>query len=768
MKCGNILDQVSLFFLVSVLIFNHLVAIAEAKESSFKTYIVHVKKPKHYEVLSAQSTSHMDSWYETFLPPSSANTTTTTGGSTKHPRMVHTYRNVATGFAARLTAEEAEALAEKDGVVSVQPEKIYTLHTTHSPNFLGLHQGLGLWNETKLGQGVIIGVLDTGIWPDHPSFSDEGVPPPPPKWKGTCEFTGSACNNKLIGARNFVTELDKTGELKSLPPFDVNGHGTHTSSTAAGNFVQGANVFGEANGTAAGMAPFAHVAMYRVCEAGCYGADILAAIDAAVSDGVDVLSLSFGAGSTPFYADSIAIGAFAAAQKGIFVSCSAGNEGPGYFTMANEAPWILTVGASTIDRRIKATVKLGTGEEFEGESLFQFEPKDYDQTTLLPLVYAGSNGNDSSAFCMPGSLQKDVVAGKVVACDRSVEIGRIEMGKEVKRAGGAAMILMNKKIDGFSTYADPHVLPVSHVSYAAGVKIKSYINSTSTTPEATILFQGTVIGDSHSPALTSFSSRGPNSASPGILKPDIVGPGVSILAAWPSSVDNSTSNIPFNMISGTSMSCPHLSGIAALLKGSHPDWSPAPIKSAIMTTADVVNFGGKPILDEKASPADIFAIGAGHVNPSKANNPGLIYNIEPEDYIPYLCRLNYTDDQVSVITQETVKCSAVKSIGEAELNYPSFSIILGSETQSYNRTVTNVGEANSIYTLEVFPPEGTGVGVKPNKIMFNEVYQKVVYTINIFSISGGARTNRKGFSQGYLRWVSDKYSVRSQISVVFD
>ena len=561
----------------------------EAQENELNTYIVHVKKPYQFGVSFAQSNRNLKTWYHSFLPSTNIN---------QQPRMVHTYHNVATGFAARLTAEEAKALATKDGVVSIQQEKIYSLHTTHSPNFLGLHQGLGLWNQSNLGQGIIIGVLDTGIFPNHPSFSDEGVPPPPAKWKGKCDFTGAVCNNKLIGARDFLTEAAKTGGSNDQPPFDLEGHGTHTSSTAAGNFVNGANVFGQASGTAVGMAPYAHLAMYRVCsQDGCASADILAALDAAVDDGVDVLSLSLGGGSAPFYEDTIALGAFTATKKGIFVSCSAGNAGPDYFTMSNEAPWIFTVGASTIDRKIIANAKLGNGEELEGESLFQ--PKDFDQTKMLPLVYAGANGNESSALCAPGSLQSDDVAGKIVVCERGGNIARIDKGAEVKRAGGVAMILLNQKPDGFSTLADAHVLPASHVSFAAALKIKSYMNSTST-PTATIVFHGTAIGDSHSPAVSSFSSRGPSFESPGILKPDIVGPGVSILAAWPVSVDNST-NAPFNVISGTSMSCPHLSGIAALLKSSHPDWSPAAIKSAILTTADVVNLGGQPILDEKVT-----------------------------------------------------------------------------------------------------------------------------------------------------------------------
>lgn len=181
------------------------------------------------------------------------------------------------------------------------------------------------------------------------------------------------------------------------------------------------------------------------------------------------------------------------------------------------------------------------------------------------------------------------------------------------------MILMNEESDGFSTNADTHVLPATHVSHAAGLKIKAYINSTAT-PTAAILFKGTVIGKPLSPTVASFSSRGPNLESPGILKPDIIGPGVSILAAWPFPLDNCTnSKSTFNIISGTSMSCPHLSGIAALLKSSHPYWSPAAIKSAIMTSADTQNFEGKAIVDQTLRPADVFATGAGHVNPTRAN-----------------------------------------------------------------------------------------------------------------------------------------------------
>ncbi|XP_031251038.1 subtilisin-like protease SBT1.2 [Pistacia vera] len=438
---------------------------------------------------------------------------------------------------------------------------------------------------------------------------------------------------------------------------------------------------------------YAHLAIYKVCFGGkedCVDSDILAGIDAAIEDGVDVLSLSIGGDSVPFADDSIAVGSFAAIRKGIFVSCSAGNFGPSNSTLSNEAPWILTVGASTVDRSVVATAQLGNGEELDGESLFQ--PKSFS-STLLPLVYAGVDGKLESAVCANGSLNAVDVKGKVVLCERGGGIARIAKGEEVKNAGGAAMILMNDEPNAFSTDVDAHVLPATHVSHAAGLKIKSYINSTAT-PMATILFEGTVLGDPQSTAVASFSSRGPNLASPGILKPDIIGPGVSILAAWPFPLDdNKNLKFTFNMMSGTSMSCPHLSGIAALLKSSHPYWSPAAIKSAIMTTAYLRNIEGKPIVDETLEPADIFGIGAGHVNPSRANNPGLVYDIQPDDYIPYLCGLGYSDEEVSYIVHRTVNCSNIPSITEGQLNYPSFSVTLGS-TQTFTRTVTNVGQEN--------------------------------------------------------------------------
>ena len=257
--------------LITLMLFMLIPTFASPDEISLDTYIIRVD----HEVASKD----LDALYKSLMP-----TTTTTNDHRR--RLTYSYRNVFRGFAARLSPEEVKAMATKPGFISARLERKISLHTTHSPNFLGLYQNSGFWQSSRYGRGVIIGVLDTGIFPEHPSFRAEGMPPPPAKWKGKCEFNHTSCNNKIIGARTFTTSGDT--------PLDEDGHGTHTASTAAGRFVKGANIFGNANGTAVGIAPMAHLAIYKVCGISCLESDILAAMDAAVDDGVDILSLSLG------------------------------------------------------------------------------------------------------------------------------------------------------------------------------------------------------------------------------------------------------------------------------------------------------------------------------------------------------------------------------------------------------------------------------------------------------------------------------------------
>ncbi|CAD6260013.1 unnamed protein product [Miscanthus lutarioriparius] len=642
-----------------------LAVVAAVTGDELRTFIVHVQ-PHESHVFG--TTDDRTTWYKTFLP--------------EDERLVHSYHHVASGFAARLTEQELDALSAMPGFVTAVPNHVYRLLTTHTPQFLGLELPQRGRNYTsEFGEGVIIGVLDSGVYPFHPSFSGYGMPPPPAKWKGRCDFNASACNNKLIGARSFESDPS---------PLDQDGHGTHTSSTAAGAVVPGAQVLGQAAGTASGMAPRAHVAMYKVCGNECTSADILAGIDAAVGDGCDVISMSLGGPTLPFYEDNLAIGTFAAVEKGVFVSLAAGNDGPTDSTLSNDAPWMLTVAAGTMDRLIAAQVRLGNGSTFDGESAFQ---PNISTTVTYPLVYAGASSTPNASFCGNGSLDGFDVKGKIVLCDRGI-VARLAKGAEVKRAGGFGMIMANQFADGYSTLADAHVLPASHVSYVAGVAIKEYINSTAN-PVAQIIFKGTVLGTSPAPAITSFSSRGPSIQNPGILKPDITGPGVSVLAAWPFRVGPPSTEPTFNLESGTSMSTPHLSGIAALIKSKYPDWSPSAIKSAIMTTADPDDRSGKPIVDEQYVPANLFATGAGQVNPDKALDPGLVYDIAPAEYIGFLCGM-YTSKEVSVIARRSIDCSTITVIPDRMLNYPSITVMLPSTTNPtapvvVSRTVKNVG-----------------------------------------------------------------------------
>ncbi|KAL8034790.1 hypothetical protein ABFX02_12G053300 [Erythranthe guttata] len=747
----------TMFLLAAIFIFTF--HSASSSNTSYQTYIVHVDLPPTEEDgFSGQS--NLETWYHSFLPPSSeAATSDSDNHYTPSSRIVHMYRNVITGFAAKLSPEEVKEMEKKPGFMHARPHKKYQLHTTHSPNFLGLHQGVGAWPASNYGKGVIIGVIDTGITPGHPSFNDQGMPPPPPKWKGKCELSGTlSCNNKLIGARNFASYFPG-------PPIDNFGHGTHTASTAAGNFVSGANVFGQANGTASGIAPLAHLAIYKVGshENGTdvlFDKDLLAGMDAAIEDGVDVLSLSLAGDSvshaSPFHEDVVAIGAFSAVKRGIFVTCSAGNDGPSHSSLYNTAPWILTVGASTTDRKIKATALLGNGEAYEGESFYQPEEGGSSSEELLPLVYG--------ALCGSELLGEIGVKGKVVLC----EIGTFNNGQDVKDAGGAAMIGINDETDDYYTEPIPHVLPATLVNYEAALKIKAYIeDANSSTPTSAILFGGTVIGDKTAPMVTPFSSRGPNLVSPGIIKPDIIGPGANILAAWPVSIDNNIKEktATYNMVSGTSMSCPHLSGVAALVKSAHPDWSPAMVKSAIMTSSTQTNLGNIPILDQRHQPADVFAVGAGHVNPPAALNPGLVYDISARDYISYLCFL-YTERQVAAIVNRKIDCSSkseYSGVPEAQLNYPSFSVVLGQDIgYAYSRTVTNVGEAESTYyaKIECFP--GVSIFVEPTVLSFTEVKQQLTYEVYF---SRTEFTTNGSYVQGSISWVSTKHVVRIPVSV---
>ncbi|KAL5995619.1 hypothetical protein ACLOJK_025685 [Asimina triloba] len=737
-----------------------------------KTYIFRVNSrskpsifPTHYH------------WYtSTFVPP---------------PQILHTYSTVFHGFSATLSPSHAASLLRHPSVLAAFEDRLRQLHTTRSPQFLGLRNQRGLWSDSDYGSDVIIGILDTGIWPERRSFSDFNLDPVPSRWKGQCEtgvrFSPTSCNRKLIGARFFNKGHEAALRLNAgvgavnasvefLSPRDADGHGTHTASTAAGRHAFRASMGGYAAGIAKGVAPKARIAAYKVCwkNSGCFDSDILAGFDSAVADGVDVISISIGGGdgsTSPYYLDPIAVGAYGAVSKGVFVSSSGGNDGPSPMSVTNLAPWLTTVGAGTIDRNFPADVILGDGRKLSGVSLYSGKPL---AGKMFPIIYPGKTGGLPASLCMENALDPKVAIGKIVICDRGSS-PRVQKGLVVKNSGGVGMILANGISSGEGLVGDSHVLPACAVGAHEGDAVKNYASSAAN-PTATIVFHGTVVGVKPAPVLASFSARGPNGLAPEILKPDLIAPGVNILAAWtdavgPTGLDSDARKTEFNILSGTSMACPHVSGAAALLKSAHPDWSPAVIRSALMTTASINDNRLQPMTDESTGkPANPYDYGAGHVNLDLAMDPGLVYDIGNQDYVNYLCAIGYNPKTIQVITHTPAACPR-KKLSPANLNYPSISVVFDGREAGYARkmfvrTATNVGPANSVYTAKVdLSAKGMTVSVKPSKLVFSPSVKKQSFIITVSADTKNLSFGDSGLIYGFLSWSDGKHVARSPLVV---
>ncbi|KAG4150344.1 hypothetical protein ERO13_D04G000060v2 [Gossypium hirsutum] len=738
-----------------------LPALADSKRN---VYIIYMGKRQHLDVELLTKTHH--------------DMLVTVLGSeeTSEDSIVYSYKHGFSGFAAKMTKAQALKLSKLPGVIHVTRNRFYKVQTTRSWDYLGLSSTSlsNLLNKSKMGNGVIIGLLDTGIWPELEVFNDENLGPIPSRWRGVCEsgqhFDGAkACNRKLIGARYFISGLEaeygqpyNTSENDDyMSPRDSSGHGTHTSSIAGGSFVANASYDGLGLGTVRGGAPGAHLAIYKVCwrlyGGVCADADVLKAFDEAINDGVDVLSVSLAA-DIPLYSEvdhrgSIPIGSFHAVAKGITVVCAAGNAGPRAETVQNTAPWILTVAASTVDRSFPTPITLGNNQTIIGQAMFTGE-----DTVSAALVYPEVSDLMPPRNCESLSSNDDWMAGKIVLCFASDYNQSLlnDAILSVKAAGGLGVIV-SRSSSNYYPYAMN--FPCLQVTYETGTQILYYIRSTSN-PQVRLSPSRTHIGKPVSTNVAYFSSRGPSSNVPAILKPDIAAPGVQILAAIPPFDETTTGAFAF--LSGTSMATPHVSGIVALLKSLYPDWSPAAIKSAIITTGLTSHQSGGPIFAEGEPPklADPFDFGGGIVNPNSAADPGLVYDMNTENYVHYLCAMGYNNSDIFQLTEHPVVCPS-KQPSILDVNLPSITIPNLKKPTILTRTVTNVGPVNSKYKASVEFASGINVAVRPETLIFSSRTKAISFSVMISS----AHNVNAGYYFGSLKWTDGVHVVRSPISV---
>jgi subtilisin family serine protease len=679
------------------------------------------------------------------------------------------------GYSALLTKHEVAALRSQKNVLKVMKDELRQPQTDSSPGFLGLTGPGGAYASGYDGRGVVVGVIDTGIWPEHPSFADDGSYPAPPIGPLPCQFgvdvyddlgDGSheavnpndapfQCNNKLIGAREML-ETYRTVIGADPDEYDSarddEGHGTHTASTAAGNAGVEATVLGIPRGKVSGIAPRAYVVAYKALgNLGGFTSDLAAAIDQAVADGVNVINYSIGGGASLTSGDDIAF--LFAADAGVFVASSAGNDGPDPGTVGGPAtvPWLTAVGASTQSRFFQGTVVLGNGARYTGASIT-------DGVGTSPLVDAASLGNE---LCDPDQKFTGSIKGKIVVCLRGV-VDRIAKSRAVLAGGGVGMIMYEEDDEG-NLFSDSHFVPSVHVDNTPGEAIKSYIASVRK-PTARII--GKQISEwPNAPTMTDFSSRGPDTAAEDIIKPDVTAPGLQILAGnSPTPDPGLPAGELFQAIAGTSMSSPHVAGLFALLKQAHPDWSAAEAKSALMTTAR------QDVLDnDRKSKAGPFDMGAGHVKPGRPGDtgssfqPGLVYDAGFNEYLGFLC-----DADRSVFANPDATCTSLENAGvpvqATDLNLASIGVSQLAGTQTVTRTVTSVAQTAGalVYKATVSAPDGFTVTVSPSTLRLNRG-QSATFKVTITNVSAPVDDWRFGS----LTWKEEggKYAVRSPIAV---
>ena len=718
---------------------------------------------------------------------------------------LYSYRYAFNGFAARLTSIQAQKLRSNRNVLRVWEDRMRYLYTNDSPTFLGLFDpsgglitGLGL-----KGEDIVIGVIDSGIAPDHPSFSDSRTASrpklcrsswaeesllgmwlcrrfrkdddiltydPPVDWNGQCEvgdrFTTESCNNKIIGARFYADGFRQTHEFdpnEFMSPRDADGHGTHIASTAAGNEVS-ASLAGTAIDRINGIAPRARIAVYKACwlEPGqlrgtCSTSDLQRAIEDAVADGVDIINYSVG-NTDISLDDPDDLALLAATDAGVLSVVAAGNDGPhplGSILSPSGAPWVLTVGASSrTGEKFEEALRVDAPDSIGGlyaarEASFTPALKNAGPVTE-ELILAEDDSDIAFDACEP-LVNSTELSGKIAFLQRGTCDFQVKL-ENAQGAGAIAAVVFNNQANLviMNGERDSVTIPAVMIGQADGQLLLDRLNAGQAVELTLDKSLFLIIGETGN-VMASFSSSGPNNTGPDILKPDVTAPGVNILAGQTPDLANGIQGETFQYLSGTSMAVPHVAGIAALIKQAHPDWSPAAIKSALMTTAhqDVKKA-------DSTTPADAFDMGSGHVVPNSAVDPGLVYDAGKENYDAFTCGTGAP----RVSEAECRRLTAADFPTEAvDLNLPTIALSTLVSSRTVRRQVTNVGAASQ-YRVEIDAPPGIDVAVNPAVLSLG-AGETATFEAQ-FSAAGAELTE---WSFGALSWVDGSHVVRSPIAM---
>lgn len=697
---------------------------------------------------------------------------------------LYSYHYLINGFAVLITPQQADKLDRRREVANVVLDFSVRTATTHTPEFLGLPQGAWVQqggSETA-GEGIVIGFIDTGIDPTHPSFSDKFSPntfPIPSHFSGVCEvtkdFPSGSCNRKLIGARHFAASAITRGIFNASQdypsPFDGDGHGTHTASIAAGNHGVPVMVSGHHFGNASGMAPHAHIAVYKALykSFGGFAADVVAAIDQAAQDGVDIISLSITPNRRPpglaTFFNPIDMSLLSAVKAGIFVVQAAGNTGPSPKSMSSFSPWIFTVGASNHDRTYNNYIVLGNNLTISGVGLASETDGD-SMYTLVSAVHALRNDTDAVnnmylGECQDSSyLNSDMVKGNILICSYSIRFvlglssirQALETAKNVSAAG--IIFYMDPFVLGFQLNPTPMDIPGLIIPSPDDSKVflKYYNDSLvrDNVSKSIDKFGGVakILGglkanySSSAPKVMYYSARGPDPednslANADILKPNLIAPGNFIWGAWSSLGADSTEfeGEKFAMISGTSMAAPHIAGLAALIKQKFPSFGPSAVGSALSTTATLFDKQGGPIMAQRAysnpdlsqSPATPFDMGSGFVNATAALDPGLIFDSGFNDFFSFLCGINGSSPVV--LNYTGLNCGS-STMNATDINLPSITVAVLNQTRTIVRTVTNIA-GDETYSVTWSPPYGVSVSVTPTRFSISSgQMQNLTFVLN--------------------------------------